>query len=231
MTSSIASVFIVVLAFCVAQSAAHTTTYPKAWARPGECLAIPLKTSAGYGLQSVSVRARPEAARLWHTVYNGPEDDAQMSTACLEALQSEGATAALEHKMYVLIKNEGSISATAELTVSLQRVATVASQAEQDIEDSGAAVDGTDSQGGSRGVHVYNRRRLSQSTTDQPTTDQITKQINDSLSNALSPTQKKWIKIAIIVAIVIGCLMVLSCLFCLIRCICMPCCCARRFIK
>lgn len=57
--------------------------------------------------------------------------------------------------------------------VSLQRVATVASQAEQDIEDSGAAVDGTDSQGGSRSVHVYNRRRLSQSTTDQPTTDQV----------------------------------------------------------
>ena len=46
-----------------------------------------------------------------------------------------------------------------------------------------------------------------------------------------SQEQKKWIKIAIIVGIVLVAICALSLLCCIVRCICWPCCCAARLVK
>ena len=59
----------------------------------------------------------------------------------------------------------------------------------------------------------------------------IQSQVENTISNSLSPNQKHWIKIAIIIGIVVAALCLLSLVCCLVRCICWPCCCIARSIK
>lgn len=75
-----------------------------------------------------------------------------------------------------------------------------------------------------RAAQTYRRRLLQ-------TQSQISQAEQKISNSALTPKEKKWIKIAIIVAIVVVALAVLSLLCCIIRCICMPCCCAARLVK
>ena len=59
----------------------------------------------------------------------------------------------------------------------------------------------------------------------------IQSQVENTVSSSLSPNEKHWIKIAIIIGIVVAALCLLSLVCCLVRCICWPCCCLARSIK
>ena len=57
------SLLIVLAAIGVSQAVGHDIEHPAAWARPGQCLVVKMRSMAGSEVESLAVRTRPEGAR------------------------------------------------------------------------------------------------------------------------------------------------------------------------